>query len=396
MKKLGILALSLCILLFLSGCSVYRLEDAQATQKPLGQKNQVIVLLREGQAEFFESAAQKYAEQNPNVTITVERLPDDASFSTSVLRRIRSDKPPTAFSINGERELQFWQGSLLPTYQLSWINSQKILLGPVTSGEVPYGVPLDLEGYGVVYNLEILDSLEIDHSQIGTLEGLAGIVSQLQGFLPEVALETPVCGNADLADWMVSHSLEEGKPDQLSVCQEIRNLLGFLGVPGDSATQLADRNAAIYLGSTDIFPAVEERNHQRSQDLRIAPFQDGTGKMLVSCDYLAIYKEADPAQQEALSGFLEWLYTSEEGEKLLKSQGVLSPYSDTSASPIQASLYSLQREDKLTVTMAGYEPAGWEQESFLPQLGQVAEKKLSIDDFIQEIQSQWGKRAKSS
>ena len=159
----------LLLALVLTGCSVSRYESSEPAVQQIRQKTTVRLVLTEPDATLLRHAAEEFQQQNDKVTIEIETLPDDAEFPVKIISKLYGEQSPTAFSVHGQTDLTFWRDKLEPVGELSWLHPLKDdLLGPVTQGEAVFGIPLRLTGYGIIYNEPLLDSLEIDHGQIGT------------------------------------------------------------------------------------------------------------------------------------------------------------------------------------------------------------------------------------
>lgn len=391
-----VLAAMLTITLCSCRISPYTLANKQTDG--VSQQITLTVVLHEGEDQFIEAALQAYRGSHPSVQTELVRLPNDQSYNSEVLSKQHSDQPPTAFVINGERDLKLWQDDavLLP---FDWLdNAPDALTDPVRLNGGLRALPVDLVGYGVLYNSELLSSLEIDSSSLNTWEGLQQVVQALNDHAaqPDSKLKTAFCPAADFAPFVPVG--ENRTTLQLRSLSGLQGVLGLLPTPEveDTAQLLASGEAALAVGNTELLRDVREISADRANALRIAPLPlDGQAahSITVGCSYLVVSRTAGQAEQNAMLDFLNWLYSSPEGQEVLTSYGVVSPYSDTSSSALQSSLYSYIRTERVSYSAKGSFPSGWAGECDAA-LRQYRSGALGWEDTIGLIEDNWDKKVR--
>lgn len=391
-----VLAAMLTITLCSCRISPYTLANKQTDG--VSQQITLTVVLHEGEDQFIEAALQAYRGSHPSIQTELVRLPNDQSYNSEVLSKQHSDQPPTAFVINGERDLKLWQEDavLLP---FDWLdNAPDALTDPVRLNGGLRALPVDLVGYGVLYNSELLSSLEIDSSSLNTWEGLQQVVQALNDHAaqPDSKLKTAFCPAADFAPFVPVG--ENRTTLQLRPLSGLQGVLGLLPTPEveDTAQLLASGEAALAVGNTELLRDVREINADRANALRIAPLPlDGQAahSITVGCSYLVVSRTAGQAEQNAMLDFLNWLYSSPEGQEVLTSYGVVSPYSDTSSSALQSSLYSYIRTERVSYSAKGSFPSGWAGECDAA-LRQYRSGALGWEDTIGLIEDNWDKKVR--
>ena len=391
-----VLAAMLTITLCSCRISPYTLANKQTDG--VSQQITLTVVLHEGEDQFIEAALQAYRGSHPSVQTELVRLPNDQSYNSEVLSKQHSDQPPTAFVINGERDLKLWQDDavLLP---FDWLdNAPDALTDPVRLNGGLRALPVDLVGYGVLYNSELLSSLEIDSSSLNTWEGLQQVVQALNDHAaqPDSKLKTAFCPAADFAPFVPVG--ENRTTLQLRSLSGLQGVLGLLPTPEveDTAQLLASGETALAVGNTELLRDVREISADRANALRIAPLPlDGQAahSITVGCSYLVVSRTAGQAEQNAMLDFLNWLYSSPEGQEVLTSYGVVSPYSDTSSSALQSSLYSYIRTERVSYSAKGSFPSGWAGECDAA-LRQYRSGALGWEDTIGLIEDNWDKKVR--
>ncbi|EEG32103.1 ABC transporter, solute-binding protein [[Clostridium] methylpentosum DSM 5476] len=387
-----ILAITLC------SCRISPYTLANKQTDGISQQITLTVVLHEDEDQFLEAALQAYRGSRPSIQTEIVRLPNDGSYNSEVLAKQHSDQPPTAFVINGERDLKLWQEDaiLLP---FEWLdNAPDSLTDPVRQNGGLRALPINLVGYGLLYNSELLSSLEVDSSSLNTWEGLQQVVQALneQSAQPDSSLKAAFCPTADFSPFTPVG--ENRTTLQLRTLSGLQGVLGLLPTPEvqDTAQLLASGEAALAVGSTELLRNVREISAERANALRIAPLPlDGqaASSITVGCSYLVVSRTAGQAEQNAMLDFLNWLYNSPEGQEVLSSYGVVSPYSDTSSSALQSSLYSYIRTERVSYSAKGSFPSGWAEECDAI-LRQYRSGALVWEDTIGLIEENWNKKVR--
>lgn len=385
----------------LCSCRVTPYEIVQQQVQGVEQDTVITIILHEGECGFLEAAAEAYMSGHPQVKIQTKRLSDDADYNAKVLSESYSEDKPSAFAVDGERSLNLWKEDVVPL-PFDWLKDAPAeIVAPVESGGNCRALPLSLTGYGIVYNAELLSSLEIDSSAINTLEGLQQVAAALNEKIaadePGGKLVSAFCTAADFSPFVPVG--EDRKTLRLSSLGTLRETVDLLPAPTEQnpAQMLAEGKAALWIGSTDILAEVRELNKETANALRIAPLSlDGqaASSLTVGCDYLAVSQFAGQAEQNAVLDFLNWLYTSPEGQEVLSSYGVISPYSNTSSSALQSSVYSYIRTSRAAVSGKGSFPAGWATGDFDSGIMRYRTGELGWDDSIREIEDKWNRKAR--
>ncbi len=191
MKRLTIFTLIVSIVMLFSACSttteVKDNKDAdQATNAPTGEKsdsNEKVTLnifqFKVEIAEDLEQLAKEYEKENPNVTVNVQTVGGGADYGAALKAQFASGNEPDIFNNGGFAEAQTWLNKLEDLSDQPWVDhvysSAKI---PMTVDGKIYGQPLNLEGYGFIYNKDLFDKAGITVLP-KTLDELEQAVKQL-------------------------------------------------------------------------------------------------------------------------------------------------------------------------------------------------------------------------
>lgn len=112
-------------------------------------------------AKEIEDLAKAYEKEFPNVKVEVETNAgrDYMAMLSSVFA---SGREPDIFNVGGYKELEMWQDYLLNIEEEPFMKYMKEgTLELVTTNHGIYGIPYNIEGYGILYNEEIFEELGI-------------------------------------------------------------------------------------------------------------------------------------------------------------------------------------------------------------------------------------------
>lgn len=378
----------------LTGCTVqpYSLPSKQADLPANDVTVQIVLKGEEG--EFLQTAAEAYQNLHSNVQIQIDRLPDNAEYNTELLSRIQEGNIPTAFSVSGKTDLSFWQDDVENLSNQEWISPvESSLMNQVTIGENYFALPLDLVGYGILYNQKLLDNMQINHDSIGTLKGLQDIVRELKSRKEETSLSSPVCGDGDFEDLFATYTQLDETNHEFHLPESFQwftELVGKNDVGMDSVAMLSNQNAAIYLGGSDIMQKMKKSDVGQPDLFCMAPFLiDDQDKLVIGCDYLAIYQPAEGAKKDCLLDFLNWMYFSDEGQDLLRESGVLSPYTNTASCQVDSMIYSKCRLKQIIPSGAGSAPIGWCGGKFDQAIQNYYSGTWNWEQLFADLKSRW-------
>lgn len=430
MKK--IISLMLCCLLVGSlfvGCSS---KDSKS-----GSKKSTEIVLYQFKLEIakqLDAAAQKYMSENPNVKIRVES--NGEGYTTTLKAKMQSGQEPTIFNVQGPSDVKDWMDKLDDMSNEPWVkNAAKGTLTDVTKDGKVYGLPAAIEGYGFVYNKSIFKDAGIDVAQIKDFASLEKAVKELDTKIKSGALkekypdleavfeypakETWLTGqhtsNIALSPELKSSlnaynakSIEFKYADQL---KKIVDLQASYTAAGSSKDKLAavDNTASVENGiaigrvamvqqGSWIYPSVNKIDPKLAEDLGILPIPlEGVVEDSIPVgvpSYWVVNKDATADQKAAAKDFLNWLYQSEEGKKIIVDEfNFIPPFTNYGDLKAKGSLsQAVQEYSSAGKTIAwvfnGY-PNGWSMDVMGTQIQKYLSGKATWDQVITEAKKQW-------
>lgn len=107
-------------------------------------------------AEQLAKLIDEYEALNPNVTIELETVGGGADYGAALRAKFNSDDKPDIFNNGGFTDLDLWIEHLEDLSDQPWVeNTVDVAKEPMTKDGKLYGQPLNLEGYGFIYNKDL-------------------------------------------------------------------------------------------------------------------------------------------------------------------------------------------------------------------------------------------------
>lgn len=365
MKKILALALStlLCASIF-AGCK----------DKEDDVGNVYFFNFKPEQAEAYQEIAKKYTELT-GVEVKVETAAAGTYEQTLKSEMAKSDAP-TLFQINGPIGYASWKDYCL---DLSDIDAYKHLMDKsiaITDGDGVYGLPIAIEGYGIIYNKKIMNAyMGLEGAKISSVDEIVNfdklkeVVEDMQARKDELGIEgvfactslksgeewrwqthlanVPIYyefknNNVDLSDseatMEINFQYAEGFKNLFDLYMDNstidKKLLGSKAVT-DSMAEFALGKAAMVQNGNWAYVQISDvpDNTVAAEDVAFLPMfigvdgEEGQGLCIGTENFMCVNKKASEADQKASIDFFNWLYTSDEGKDFVtNSLGFIAPY----------------------------------------------------------------------
>jgi raffinose/stachyose/melibiose transport system substrate-binding protein len=190
MKKITTMGLVLLLLTMTAiGCgkkdiavSPSASQAAGATTSPAGTKNITIKMFqfKVENAEPLARLLAEYEKQNPGVKIQIETVGGGSDYGAALKAKFNSGDKPDIFNNGGYSDLDLWIDQLEDLTDQPWVKDLvKGASEPMTKGGKLYGQPLNLEGYGFIYNKDLFTKAGITETP-KTLTQLEDAAKKLQ------------------------------------------------------------------------------------------------------------------------------------------------------------------------------------------------------------------------
>ncbi|NHN29205.1 ABC transporter substrate-binding protein [Paenibacillus agricola] len=181
-------AISLIILLFVSvlaGCMKKETAPGAATGTDTGAAGGKNITLKMFQfkveiAEPLGKLAAEYEKANPGVKIQIDTVGGGSDYGAALMAKFNSGDKPDIFNNGGFSDLDKWIEHLEDLSDQPWVKDMvAVSKEPMTKDGKLYGQPLNLEGYGFIYNKDLFTQAGITEMP-KTLSQLDAAAQKLQ------------------------------------------------------------------------------------------------------------------------------------------------------------------------------------------------------------------------
>lgn len=445
-KSKRFIALTIIMVLVLSltlaGCGGED-KEAKGDQEPVddvdsGEKVEIdIFQFKVEIAKELEEAIDAYMDENPNVKVNLQTVGGGDDYGAALKAVFQSGNEPDIFNVGGPQDVKDWMDKLEDLSDEEWVDlALSGMLSGVTVEDKVYGLPFNIEGYGLIYNTEIFEAAEIDASKIvdfASLEEAVKILDEkikagelkeefplLEAVFEYPAKETWVTGlhtsNAALGQEFES-SLDAFAADKAEFehgdgLKKLIDLQSSYTVHGDEKQKLnavdyatqaeegiaIERVAMIQQGNW-VYGVIAGVDEEVANKLDILPMPiEGGGKE----DHIpvgvpmhwVVNKDSDDAKKAAAKDFLNWLYTSEKGKEYIVNEFHFLPplegYEGLEASdPLGKAVLRYAEEGKTTPwVFMGY-PTAWGMDGLGQNIQKYLAGEFTWEQLITESQEQW-------
>lgn len=387
--------------------------------------------------DALEKAAQKYEELNPEVDINIETVGGGNDYGAALRSKFQSGQEPTIFNIGGPQDVEDWQDKLEDLSKEAWVGQAfEGTLGAVSDDNGMFGMPFNQEGYGFIYNKQIFEKAGIDPSTITSMDALTEAVKTLDSKKDELGLEAvfAVPGKEKwvtglhLLNVALSNEFASGKESYEAKDLEFKynkELKDLLDLQCDYAFMPDGKKASI--NSVDYAMQIEQKystgkvamvqmgnwayggingvNPEIAENSGILPLPlKGVKEDSIPVGvpmYWSINKDESDEEKAAAKEFLNWLYTSDEGKKMIIEDFNFIPafkgYEDASLQPkdpLSADVLKYSNEGKtMPWVFMGY-PSGWGENVVGADVQKYLDGSMSWEDLVKNAQDTWAKDRK--
>lgn len=375
------------------------------------------------------------------------------TYEQTLKSEIAKSNPPTIFTVNGPVGYESWKNycaDLTGSKLYSYLTDKSLAI--TDNGRV-YGIPFVVEGYGIIYNNEILTryfalkdkAVDISSAEeIKNFDTLKAVVEDMTKHKAELKIDG-VFGSTSLSsgeEWrwqthlsnvaisaefdddddIVLEMLEEDDIDfkyaenfrkifDLYINNSItdKKLLGSKSV-ADSMAEFALGKVAMIQNGTWSFSQIKgvTGNTVKEEDIKFLPIYMGLegeeqqGLCVGTENYIAINAKASDGAKKASFEFLDWLYSSPEGKKFVTDElGFITPFNTFSSD--EAPDDPLSRQVKLWLNKQNVKSIPWAftaypgenfKNDFAGALLQYVQGKIEFSKVVETVKNSWKEERK--
>ncbi|MBD2845415.1 extracellular solute-binding protein [Paenibacillus sp. IB182496] len=160
------LSTAMTLSLVLSGCgSNSGGSDGGSGSGSGGDGEQVTIKMFQFKVEIAEQLTkmiEAYESEHPNINIELETVGGGADYGAALKAKFNSNDKPDIFNNGGFSDLDLWVEHLEDLSDEPWVDQLvDVAKEPMTKDGKLYGQPLNLEGYGFIYNKDLFEQAGI-------------------------------------------------------------------------------------------------------------------------------------------------------------------------------------------------------------------------------------------
>ncbi len=390
-------------------------------------------------AHVWEEIASSY-EQETGVKVKVVTAAG-GNYESTLKSEIAKSNAPTLFQVNGPVGYQAWKDYCadLSDTQLYQALSDKDLAIKGEDGGV-YGIPYTMEGYGIIYNREILERYFATDGakagsveEIGDFETLKAVVEDMQSKKEQLGIKGVFASTSLLPgdEWRWHTHLAnlpvyaEYQKNSVSDMQELSfafqqnfknifdlylknsttepKMLGSKGV-NDSMAEFALGQCAMVQNGNWAWGQIAEvpGNVVKAENIGFLPIymglegEENQGLCVGTENYFCINSQASEADRKATEDFVYWLISSKTGKDYMVNKlGNVAPFTtfteeEKPADPLAKSMLDMTESGKVSIPwIFATFPSQTFKEAFGGALLEYAQGNTSWDKVVKIVQEQW-------
>ncbi|MEZ2120880.1 MULTISPECIES: ABC transporter substrate-binding protein [unclassified Corynebacterium] len=393
----------------------------------------------EQEAAFKEIAEEYTAETGVPVKVVTAA---SGTYEQTLKSEISKSDAPTLIQVNGPEGLKTWSKYIEDLSDTDFATRLKDPELALTGedGKI-YGVPLAVEGYGIIYNQAILDdyfalsgakAASVD--EIDNFATLKAVADDMQARKNELGIDG-VFASTSLAsgeDWRWQTHLsnipvyyefrDSGVTDKeqldFTYNKEFKNLFDLYlndsttpktlapsKTVTDSMSEFAQGKAAMVQNGNWAWSQISDidGNVVTEENIKYLPMYTGhegeekQGLAVGTEAYMAINAKADEADKKATKDFVNWLFLTDAGKKhVVEDLGFIAPFdnytdADIPNDPLAKEIAVSMNDTSLNVVPWVFQvyPSQKFKEDFGQALAQYASGNLAWDEVVSTVRDSW-------
>lgn len=412
------------------GCSK---SDDNNTSANSGQKQvKITVMNSKGEIQTqLEEMAKAFMEENEGITVEVIPAAAGQSPFEKVLSLYSSGNAPT-LSMLDPGDVAKFKDKALDLSSEKWVNDSfdRSLDVATVDGKV-IGFPFAVEGYGLIYNKELLDKAyggNFNPSTVKTQNDLEEVFKKVEASGVGSVVITPMdwslgghflplsYATQNKSSEEVDKFIEDLKAGKVNLTQnkQFKGLMATLDIMKEhniyknsplSATYengpeaLATKQAAIWFMGNWAWPQIHELDPENdSYAFLPVPISNNTADYGNSeipvgvTKYFILDKEQNTKeQQDAAKKFLEWIVYSETGQDhLVNKANIIPAFKNITIEPqdpLAKSIKNYMNEGKTLQFMVTLPPDHWSNAGASMQ--KFLDNKIDVNELANELQEYW-------
>ncbi|WP_191562598.1 ABC transporter substrate-binding protein [Metabacillus idriensis] len=369
-------------------------------------------------ADQLQEMIKEFEAEHPNIKVKLETVGGGADYGAALKSKFASGEEPDIFNNGGFKELELWKEKLADLSGEPWVENV-LPIGKVpmtdTDGKL-YGMPVNLEGYGFVYNKDLFEKAGITEPP-ATIDELKEAAKKLEakkitpfsaGYgewwvigqhllnIPFAQQEDPEAFIAGLYDGSEKFADNE----QFKQFKEV--LDAELKYANDNPLT-TDYNTQVTLFASGETAMLQQGNWTENMITEINPEinmgflpipisnDENAGRLPVGVpNNWVLNKNSENLEEAKL--FLEWMVTSETGKRYITEEFAFIPAFDNiepnGLGDLGQSILDYSKEEK-TIPWTWFKWPDGANKEFAAAIQEYAAGKIDYDTLLERFQQTW-------
>lgn len=357
-----------------------------------------------------------YNDQNEDVEITITTI-GSGDGAAGLQAKFTSGNPPGIMMLGGTSEIERYSDTLLEVSDLEVTDTimEDLLEGAMIDDSL-LAIPMNVEGFGWMYNKEIFEEAGIDPEKIETFDDFVKAVEKLDEQKENLGIQE-VFAFSGAEDYIANqfsahftspefdHSILEAYEatelnweygDRLKAYTDLfneYNVQPVLGVNYSRSVEelfINDEVAMVHQGNW-IVPTLNGIDPNFVEEkLGILPVfgeNDEKGRVVAGAPwYIGINSELDEKLREAAMDFVDWIYLSDEGQEIIVNEMQLIPPQEgyeveSITDPVSQIIYQEMLNENTSAMTHNQYPDGWSQLVLFPEYQRYLDGYSTWEEF---------------
>lgn len=410
-KKLKYFLQASFLFILLVGCSNQNSTDSGEGVKEIEFFNQKPEISRQ-----LEELANIYSEEHDDVKITITTI-GSGEGAAGLQAKFTSGNPPEIMMLGGTSEIDRYQDTLADVSDLEVTDTimEDLLEGALIDQSL-LAIPMNVEGFGWMYNKEIFEKAGIDPANIENFTDFKEVVEQLDRQKNDLGIQE-VFAFSGAEDYIANqfsahftspefdHSILEAYEapelnwthgDQLKTYTDLFNQYNVQPILGVNYSQSVEelfinqQVAMVHQGNW-IVPTLNGIDSGFvNEKLGILPVfgeNDETGRIVAGAPwYIGINNDIDKEVKEAAMDFVDWMYLSDKGQEVLVHEMQLIPPQEgyeveSITDPVSQEIYQEMLNENTSAMTHNQYPDGWFQLVLFPEYQRYLDGYSTWEEF---------------
>ena len=364
----------------------------------------------------LEELAQTFSEENENVQIEITTI-GSGEGAAGLQAKFTSNNAPAIMMLGGTSEIQRYRDTLVDMGDLEVVDSmlEDLLIGG-NINDTQLALPMNIEGFGWMYNKEIFEQAGIDAEAIETYNDFVNAVETLESQKEDLGLEA-VFGfsgaenyianqfaanftspeyNHSTMDAYESTELNWEYGDRMQMYTDLLNEYNaqpILSIDYSRSVEdlFVNESVAMVHQGNWIVPTLNGIDPEFVENkLGILPVfgeSDTDGRIVSGAPwYIGVNSQMDQEVIDVSIDFINWMYLSDEGQRILVEEMKYIPplegYDvENITDPVSQTIYQSMLDGTNAAMTHNQMPNGWFQAVLFPEYQQYLDGGISWEEF---------------